>query len=183
MTRPGQIVRVMLVSSLIIGCTYQSRYIQPTVPDGASLQVLQRFNDLSNGSKLYFQGGRQVIFGQLDRWLPYCELYVFNRDRQADYRTLVLPGQFDVGASRFSEEYVDKLTPGKFEEIQLASRFWDSDGPPSYILYSTTMHLHSAQQPDVKRLTCSQKASTYGDYHLTLKQIRQALGQLIELEI
>ena len=173
----------ILVLIVIGGCSYQGRYIQPTVPDGAIMQITVGFRDLPNGSKLYFQNGRHISRGELDRWLPYCELYVFNRDKQADYHTSVLPGQFDVAASRFNREIVNNANPQKFKSIQLASLLWRDDGPPSYILYSTTMNLFSNQQPDVKKLTCSQKASTYGEYHLTLAQIRETLGQLIELRI
>ena len=183
MTTGMHLVSTMLLATTIAGCAYQSKSVQPAVPGGASLQINQSYQALPNSSKLYFQGGNRIESGQLDRWTAYCELYVFNRNKQADYQTSVLPGRVEVIASKFDEEYVENQHIEKFQPIQLASWLWEGDGPPSYILYSTTMHLSASQQPDIKLLSCAQKASTYGDYHLTLAQIRQALGNLIQLNL
>ncbi len=173
----------MLFAATIVACGIPAKRIEPAVNTGASLQINRSFENLPNGSKLYFQGGNRINAGQLDRWSPYCELYVFNRNKQADYHTSVLPGRFEVTGSKFDEEYVDNQNFEDSKPILLASRLWANDGPPSYILYSTILHLRSSRQPDVKYLTCSQKASTYGDYHLTRSQIRQALGKIIELNL
>jgi len=183
MTVPVRLALTILFATTIAACGIPAKRVEPAVSTGTSLQIKQSFENLPNGSKIYFQSGNALKIGQVDRWSPYCELYVINKNQQADYHTSVSPGRFEVTGSKFNEEYVDNQNFESFESIQLASRLWDGDGPPSYILYSSILHLWSSQQPDVKTLTCSQKASTYGDYHLTLSQIQQALGPSIELNL
>ena len=183
MTVCTRLVLTILLATSLVACGIPAKRVEPAVSTGADLQINQSFENLPNGSKLYFQSGNQLKIGQVDKWSPYCELYVFNRNQQADYHTSVLPGRFEVTGSKFDEEYVDNEDFYNTQPIKLVSRLWDGDGPPSYILYGTILNLSSSQQPDVKTLTCSQKASTYGDYHLTLTQIRQALGKIIELNL
>jgi len=63
----------------------------------------------------------------------------------------------------------------------MASLEWQGIDLPSYILYRTDMRLNSIEQPDVRFLSCYQKASIYGDYFPKLGEMRQALGEVIQI--
>ncbi|NNG14194.1 MAG: hypothetical protein HKM22_03455 [Gammaproteobacteria bacterium] len=49
--------------------------------------------------------------------------------------------------------------------------------------YMTVLYLHSDRQPDVFRMTCQHWEAPSDAQHLTIKQIRQALGDLFTLKL
>ena len=109
----------------------------------------------------------------LDKWTTYCRLFVYNRDKKADYITAVLPGNFEV--TRVIVKYVSSNYP-------VASRYWRVRDIPAYYLYQVRMQLTSPDQPDIRSLNCFKKwATPRAKQYPTLAEIRQALGNLIEL--
>jgi hypothetical protein len=180
-------ISVLLLTSACSGRT-------PTIPPvshSATVQINESYDSLPNYSRIYFQGGRQIAKTELDRWTIYCRLHVYNPDMGADYVTSVAAGKFEVVNVRNQLEVTENsysspdfyATPATGFSITRVSRDsdWIMDRIPSYYLYRVNMKLTSPDQPDVQSLICSRKAGTYGNYYPTLGDIRQALGNVIEI--
>lgn len=159
---------------LVTGCASTRTPIVPPVNTGFRVQVNAQFDALPNATRLQFQGGKLIPQGNLDRWTTYCRLFVYNRDKKADYITAVLPGNFEV--TRVVVKYVSS-------NDTYASRFWRVRDVPAYWVYQVRMQLTSPDQPDVRSLNCFKKwAVPRANQYPTLAEIRQALGNLIELK-
>jgi hypothetical protein len=157
---------------LVAGCAARTPIVPPVDP-GFRVQVNSQFDALPNATRLQFQGGELIQQGNLDKWTTYCRLFVYNRNQKADYVTAVLPGNFEV--IRVIVTYVSSENP-------FVSRYWRDRDIPSYYLYQVRMQLTSADQPDIRSLNCFKKWSApRANQYPTLAEIRQALGNLIEL--
>ena len=158
---------------LVAGCSARTPIVAPVDP-GFRVQVNSQFDALPNATRLQFQGGELIQQGNLDKWTTYCRLFVYNRDKKADYITAVLPGNFEV--TRVIVKYVSSNYP-------VASRYWRVRDIPAYYLYQVRMQLTSPDQPDIRSLNCFKKwATPRAKQYPTLAEIRQALGNLIELK-
>jgi len=185
-----QHLSTILLLLLMAGCSGRTPTVPP-VSHSATVQINQSYDSLPNYSRIYFQGGRQIAKTELDRWTTYCRLHVYNPDMEADYVTSVAAGKFEVVSVRNQFEVVENshsnpnsnLTPGSVVSVSRSSSRgdWILDRMPSFYLYRVNMKLASPDQPDVQSLICSRKWGTYGDYYPTLGEIRQALGNLIEI--
>ena len=175
---------------LAVSCSGRTPTIPP-VSHSATVQINESYDSLPNYSRIYFQGGRRIAKTELDRWTIYCRLHVYDPDMGADYVTSVAAGKFEVVNVRNQLEVTENFysnpdlyaTPATGFSFSRASwdRDWIMDRIPSYYLYRVNMKLTSPDQPDVQSLICSRKAGTYGNYYPTLGDIRQALGNVIEI--
>ena len=185
-------ILILAIALLTTGCKALHAPIMPVVNAGASVQINAQFDALPNYTRLYFQDGMRVTQKAVDKWSVYCRLHVFNRNQGADYLTSVAPGNFRISSvqNRVQSSEAGFAGSGSYISTGLAissqrnamSPDWEHEGPPSYYLYRVEMRLDSADQPDVKTLTCSRKWSTRGYYFPTLVEIGQALGDLIEIK-
>ena len=161
---------------LIAGCSSRTP-IEPPVNIGFRLQVNAQFDALPNGTRIDFQGGQRIQQGNLDKWTTYCRLYVYNRNHKADYVTAVSPGSFEV--TRVEVKYNSSDSPPGFYYTGLN---WGIRDVPAYYVYQVLMQLTSPDQPDIKSLNCYKKwATPRANQYPTLTEIRQALGNLIEI--
>ena len=175
---------------LMAGCSGRTPTVPP-VSHSATVQINQSYDSLPNYSRIYFQAGQRIAKTELDRWTTYCRLHVYNPDMKADYVTSVAAGKFEVVSVRNQLEVVRnsysdpdfRATPESgFSVSKVSGRGdWFMDRLPSYYLYRVNMKLVSPDQPDVQSLICSRKSGTYGNYYPTLGEIRQALGNVIEI--
>ncbi len=193
MPRPSLLILSVLVSGLLAsGCASKVPAYQPPIGSGYGLHLNRAYDALPNYTRLYFQQGARVDEKNLDRWTTYCRLHVFNRDRGADHSISIAPGVFDIAGVKLryqSSEYPyygiqagDTLVGfGLIGHRASPDYGWRRDDPPSYYLYRVEMRLSSATQPEVQSLTCSRKWSTRGTYYPSLDDIREALGEIIEI--
>lgn len=183
-------MRLITIAGLItvilsLAACSSSRYrFNPPVNPGASVQVNHAYPSLNNGGKVYFQQGRQIFKGNIDRWETHCELYVYNPDQGADYVTSIQAGRFKVTRVGSNTERVEmkNFAAG----VQVASLKWHTHDRPSFITYTTALSLQSDQQPDVRALNCYRSVSairTDVSHHPDLTQIRGALGTFVEIQL
>jgi hypothetical protein len=161
---------------LVAGCSARTPIVQPVNP-GFRVQVNAQFDALPNATRLQFQGGELIQQGNLDKWTTYCRLFVYNRNQKADYVTAVLPGSLEV--TRVVVKYNSSDSPPGTSYVVLNRGVRDL---PSYYVYQVLMQLTSPDQPDIKSLNCYKKwATPRANQYPTLAEIRQALGDLIEI--
>ncbi len=124
------------------------------------------------------QYGQSVASNAVQEHDPFC---VFEIDTVSDTPQRVAPGRFRIVSVHRSEETFAGMP---------ALRPWrvafDSDGGPSHLYFKTHFRLSHETQP-VRMLTCmsNQMMPGIGVFmrHLTLDEIRRALGERFLLEI
>lgn len=149
---------------------------------GYRLSLHRAYGPLPNYTRIYFQNGVRVDKGDLDKWTTWCELYVFDPMRGADYRTTIRPGDFSI--SRVQIRYHSSEGPLYFPTLGFSfglGRDPDDAGPPDYYLYSVGLRLASPDQPDARSLTCLRKWAVRGNHFPTLADMRRALGEAMTL--
>jgi hypothetical protein len=172
-----QLIVCLALLGLLAGCATTSTPYEPPVRNRDIVYVQVAFDDLPNGTRIDFQHGQRVPDGDLDWWTTYCRLYVYNRHHDADYLTSVQPGQFEIVGVQVRYDSVDSL----FRPWGFSGPYWYDHMHPAYYVYMIGMRLASTDQPEVQSLDCYRKWGTRGPYYPTLDEIREALGDLIEI--
>lgn len=151
------------------------------VPDGSHLIVKQLVVIPANKGRVYIQDGTVISENQRDQYKPYCWLQ--------SWKVLAVPQEiepdtFTIKSSRRYEELVRKTPPlqlafnnahQKMIQLSLASI--------TAIEQQTVLYLYSEKQPDIRELTCSYWDDPDNDRHLTLAEIKHALGEIIQLKL
>lgn len=124
----------------------------------------------------YLQDGKLVRWSDVNPYAPYCALAV--REIRWDAAQLLAPDAFAVGGV-----YQRVLcTLAAASPLRHARRDRDGDGV-TYEVRATVMQLSSPRQPDVRALTCASWGLPQSRSHLTVMQIRRALGAYFTLEL
>lgn len=147
-------------------------------PAGSRL-ILNRELEIPAGwATARLQFGRVVAFGHVQEYEPHC-IFEINTVRQEAQH--VEPDTFAiVGVQRSISEIA--AASGFF--IRAAYAFEDSR--PSQLFYKTTFILRSERQPGVLRMICQSDQFAAGisiPRHLTVPEIRQALGNIFTLQL
>ncbi len=147
------------------------------VPPAGSRLILHRTLTIPpNGVSVWLQAGEVLPHGGVNQFEPWCK---FEHRLRVARPLEVVPDTFTVTRV---ERRID-LVLGMPAPVRLAALDWSEDGQPSHVTYATRFHLGSALQPDVLRLTCGHLQDPVGNArHLTLAEIRQALGEVFTLE-
>ncbi len=140
--------------------------------------VLNRAVEIpANWATVRIQGGRVVAFGHVQEQSPHC-IFEIGTVREMPQR--VAADSFAIVRVTRSESTI-AAKPGFFMRAAFAGI-----DRPSQMFYKTVFTLRSERQPGVLRLTCQsdQYAAGMGiPRHLTVGEIRQALGDLFTLEL
>lgn len=160
-----------------------SRY---AIPAGSALVLNEAIELPGRGDLLYIQHGRTLRFGGVQEVYPHC--YVETRQRPEGPLT-VAPTTFTITGVARSFHYT-WLPPGGQGGLMPAAGGGDgAGGGLSQWFYVTRMSLRPAEPAvDVYRLTClADRLDASGPeterHHLTVAQIREALGDIFTLEI
>jgi hypothetical protein len=145
------------------------------VPPAGSRLILHRTLTIPpNGVSVWLQAGEVLPHGGVNQFEPWCK---FEHRLRVARPLEVFPDTFTVTRV---ERRID-LVLGM--PARLAALDWSEDGQPSHVTYATRFHLGSALQPGVLRLTCGHLQDPVRNArHLTLAEIRQALGEVFTLE-
>jgi hypothetical protein len=146
-------------------------------PEGSRLVLNHALEIPANWATARIQNGRLVPFGHVQEQLPHC-IFEINTVRETPQR--VEADSFDVIRVWRSESTI-AARPGFIR----AAYAYD-DGSPSQMFFKTIFLLRSERQPGVRQLTCQSDQFAAGagiPRHLTLPEIRQALGGIFTLEL
>lgn len=132
------------------------------------------------------QGGQIVRPGEVNTYYPHCK---FEVRRRLDVAQTIKPGEFVVTAVRRNllhsvdsgTQLYARASVGIGMGISVGGGV-NGDGP-SVQTYATRMDLHSDTQPDVFRLTCGQWGYPYDGKHVSVDEMRRALGDVITLHL
>lgn len=149
-------------------------------PDGTRLVLNQALEIPANWATARLQYGRLVAFGSVQEQDPYC-VFEINTVRQAPQR--VEPDTFNVIRVERQITSIAAVSPSLF--FLIGNAYADTDRP-SQMFYKTIFKLRSERQPGVLQMACQSDQYAAGvsiPQHLTVPEIRQALGSMFTLEL
>lgn len=175
---------IAVMVTLLAGCAAGGKLAEPAaisvIRPGSTLQLHQTLTIPAERARVYFQFGKVVGKLDVDQYHPSCNLlsYVV-----AEQPQIIQPDQFVVVAVSYNTELVGAghgmLASGRLSGFGL---FMNDDGPMAEI-FTTILWLGSLKNPDIKRLECSEWREPLRERHLTLAEIRQALGTVIDINL
>jgi len=157
-----------------------------SVPTGSTLILNKPINIQPEQVAAFVQHGDIVQAGRFDIYRPNCKFELFKISTQS--RT-VQPGKFAI------TQVVDEMeTVQRSKPVFLAMNSHSQSEPVSWGMmlgasenemynYATAMYLSSETQPDVYRMTCKHWESIIDDNYLSIKQMREAMGEWFTLRI
>jgi hypothetical protein len=143
--------------------------------------VLKQTLDIPQGEALVrLQFGKVVARNAVHEIEPYC---IFEVRTVSDGKLSVAPDTFEITQVSRS---ISTISVAHFPTARFLGTGMDDGGSPTNLYYSTEFSLESASQPDVLALTCQHNPGYHGSVayqrHLTLAEIRTALGDYFSLE-
>lgn len=178
---------LVVAAVLLAGCQslrYEGDENSPyyRLPTGSRVQLKQTLAISPEKVGVYIQNGKIMSWSEIDHYHAYCKFEVRKRK---DTEQQVLPDEFVV--TRVVQDVVHSVRWGEWQvaETLLGMRVSDKSGGPSLWTYATYMYVASDRQPHVFRLGCGHSAypGSREAVHLSINQIRRALGDVIVLRL
>lgn len=166
---------------MLVGCETPSNYGPDSpyyrYPSGSKLVLNQVLEIPANWATARLQYGKVVPFGHVQEYAPHC-IFEINTVREMPQR--VEPDTFEIiKVQRHSSTLA--INSGFF--FYIGTALADTDRP-SQMFYKTIFTLKSERQPGVRQLICQSDQYAPGiaiPNHLTVPEIRQALGSIFTL--
>lgn len=153
------------------------------VPPAETIVTLNRALTIpGDATSVYVQNGQVVSLRDVEKYHPHCKFEVWSR---SDAARIVEPDSFRVKRS--------------VQEMQMGSRTPDyqvaaigigvfigangDDGGAAFQLFATQLFLQSERQPDVYRLSCQQWGYLDTGEHVSISDMRRALGSVMTLRL
>ena len=149
------------------------------VPVGSSIVLHQHVSISGDQVATYVQNGELMPYDSVNKYLPNCKFELYTMSEQS--RT-VDPDTFDI--TRVVDE-IESSSLSKDIHVALhGDALMLGMLDRSYMFnYATMMYLKSENQKDVYRMTCQHWEDLRDDRHLTIEQMRQAMGEIFTLNI
>lgn len=169
---------IICISVLLVSCN------SPIIKDesspfyavevGSSMILNQPLIMPPNRASILLQYGKVVPSNNVNIYYANCS---FEINTLSESSVTIHPDTFLI--YRVIDETISvSLQPNMYASLGMLA-----DGGGSDFNYTTTMYLESKQQPDVLRLACMHWESTEDNNYLTIEQMRQALGDIITIEL
>lgn len=178
---------VACLAALLSACgtaRYQGDESSPyyLVPTGARVLLKRALAIPPEQVAVYIQNGRVLPWPEVNAYYAHCK---FELRERKDTEQNVDPDEFIV--TRVVQEVVHMVRWGRLQTagLRLGLRVGGMDDGASVQTYATYIYLGSDRQPRVFRLGCGHWAypGTRFAEHLSIAQMRKALGDLITLEL
>jgi hypothetical protein len=169
---------LLLLSVTLAACQYvpprgeDSPLISPQA--GSMLHLNRPLRIAAHNASVIIRDGKPEYsyFRLGGAYYPHCD---FELRTRAKVERVVEPDIFTV------TRVVREIENVMLAPVVVASS--DGANGPPHENYMTILYLHSDRQPDVLRMTCQHWEDPNDGQHLTIKQIRQALGDLFTLQL
>jgi hypothetical protein len=184
---PNSRALVLCVAALLSACStarYQGDESSPyyVIPTGTRVVLKQALTIPPEQVGVYIQNGKVLPWPEVNAYYAHCKFEL--RDRK-DTEQNVNPDEFIV--TRVVQDVVHMVNWGRWQTagVSMGIRVGDMDGGASVRTYATYIYLGSDRQPRVFRLGCGHWAYPGTRYaeHLSIAQMRKALGDLVTLEL
>lgn len=173
-------IAFLLLISILPGCAAMappdpeaSYYVLPKA--GSRVEVGETLS-ASSGTRVSLQHGRVLAARDLVTWQPYCQFHVL-RAREQLHEPLVMEPDTFIVTRAYRQKDVVGLESVQYAFLEEGS----TDNSPSQRMMSTYLELSSDLQPDVFRLVCQVWDDPYFYNHLSIRDIRESLGDLVRL--
>lgn len=171
------------LAALLSACTGTASYGPDSpyyvYPADLRISLLKPLEIPPASATVRLQYGRTVARNGVEETDPFC---IFELETVGDGPQMVHPDRFQV--IRFQRRI--QTISGMLDAPRFAMRVgFDDDRGPSHMYYVSDFRLRSVAQPKVRALTCMSNQLAPGipiPRHLTLAEIRQALGAYFSLE-
>jgi len=142
------------------------------LPSGSRLVLKQELTIPAHSAGVILQGGRVVSLKDVNQYNPHCRLEV--NDVRETTQT-VTADEFLV-----QRAHQETQTVARHGFIKAGLR---TSGTISFYVFRTVMVLRSERQPQVRSLTCQQWGDPSLGEHVTIREIRATLGEIIALRL
>jgi hypothetical protein len=129
----------------------------------------QAFPIRPDRSNEYIQGGEIRPYESISQYYPHCKLEL---REIADTERVVQPEAFTVTRVYRQDDFAG------FRKMMLAG-----DGSSGLIMSTTYLFLQSEKQPGIFRLSCMRLDESFYARHVTVDDMRDALGGLVTLSL
>jgi hypothetical protein len=178
---------ISMLAALLVACqtsAYEGNENSPfyPVPAGSTLTLTRGLTIPAEQVAVFLQGGEVVASGGINQYYPHCK---FELQRRLDKAQTVQADSFEI--TKVVQEIGHSVALDGLQlagvsigiGINIGSR---GDGA-SLQTWSTRMTLRSARQPEVFRLSCGQTALPHEGQHVSINEMRKALGGIFTLEL
>lgn len=143
------------------------------LPSGSRLLLKQELTIPAHSAGVLLQGGRVVSGKEVNQYHPHCRLEVNDVRETTQF---VAADEFLVRRAHQEDQMV--ATPALMK-----AGLRKAGATPSFHIFRTILKLESPRQPQVRWLTCQQWSEPGIGRHVTIREIRQALGEIISLQL
>jgi len=145
------------------------------VPLNSKLTLKQAVEIPPNQAGVYMQDGKVLPKSLIDQYYPHCRLEISELSTTTQK---VEPDTFNIYRISYDEDYSSR-------ELRFAasSNFILVGGGASSQSYATLMYLHSTRQPNVVRMVCQHWEDPTDAQHLSILQMRKAMGDIVTLQL
>lgn len=151
------------------------------VPVGSILILRQDIVIPPRLAGIYLQDGKITPLAQVNQYYPHCKFEVFKlKDTPQTIQADTFPINKVVQETTHSVS-LDRLQLAAVS-IGVGIHVGMDDDHSTLETYVTRLDLRSEKQPDVFRLSCGQWAYPPKGQHVTIREIRQALGKVFTLQ-
>ncbi len=181
------LMRYTLIALLFLaGCAGQPGAAPE--PDYGHLDLLAALTIPPESASVRLQYGQPVARNGVREYDPFC---VFEIDTVSDSPQTVAPDTFRItrvghGIGTIADALASMSPVAPMFPLAPMRVGLSDDDLPSHIYYKTLFWLRSERQPGVRLLACMSNQNVPGVYpfmrHLTLQEIREALGPGFRLE-
>ena len=182
----------IIILAIMLGACHTASYYEGNenspfylVPAGSTLTLTRPLTVPADQVAVFLQGGEIVTSGRINQYYPHCKFELRHRrdaaqNVQADSFAITKVVQ-EVGHSVALDDLrLARTSVGVGIGINVGGG-WDDGG--SLQAFSTRLRLQSANQPEVFRLSCGQAALLHEGQHVSIKEMRQALGEIFSLQL
>ena len=182
-----KLIYCISILAVLSACGYQNikdeESIFYAVPVGSLLVLNQEVTISGDQVAIYVQNGEIMRYKDVNNYKPNCKFEIYTisehqRTVQADTFEIIKVEdeiessslQANVQLAALDNLAANNIALGLLDHSQMFN-------------YATMMYLSSDQQKDVYRMTCQHWEDIVDDRHLTISQMRTAMGDVFTLKI
>lgn len=179
---PLMLLVAVLLLSACQTAAYEGNENSPfyLVPAGSTLTLTRNLTVPADQVAVFLQGGEVVASGGINQYYPHCKFELW---RRLDTAQPVQADSFEITKVTQEIGHSVALDGLQLAGVSLGIHVSAKGDGPSLQTWSTRMTLRSARQPEVFRLSCGQAALPPEGRHVSINEMRKALGGVFTLDL